>query len=198
MEQIKKLILPQRIEVIFMTVVAVSLLLILNIKRFQSVLEGYAAVEASGQSSWDSAIGGIMDRVDTYISADILDIFVWLIIGCLGFVVISTIIAAAQTAKTEYDILHYYKKPSGRHHEIIVFVAKIATRLASLIIGLVWLSVFLSTVMPFCVKFFFTSVTTISDYQSWFWAILTTLIMATSLYSFVIILRLLTLKARLF
>ena len=198
MQSLKRLFLPEKAEAITAVSISIFLLCALNAKRFWLILGGDTVADASGQSSWDSILSNVMVSLDKYISPNFLDLVVWLIVGCLGFIVISAIIAAINTAESEANILHYYANPKGQRHEIIAFITKVLIRLVGLVGGLFWVIVFLKNVTPFCVKLFFTSITSIADYQSWLWAVLTVLIMAGSLYAFAILGRLIALKARIF
>jgi hypothetical protein len=127
-----------------------------------------------------------------------LDFIMWLIIGCVGFLVFSVIAASVKSAENEAEILHYYTKPQGRHHEIIALMSRFAVRLLGVLGGVVWFYAFIGSFLPFSTKLFFTSVTTLPDLVSVFWLLVSIIITGATVYGFMIFIRLILLKSRVF
>lgn len=196
MRQFFKLIFPQKIEIILSLALAVLFSSILNAKRFWFVIEGDTALAAAEKSSLDSYLSGILNHIDRYVNPNWLDLVMWLLIGCLGFLTFTTITAAIKSAEDEVEIIHYFHNPNGRRHEVIAYLSKFVVRVCGLLGGIIYLVTFFDIIMPFCSKLFFTSVTTLPDAVSWLWLGFSIIAFGASLYGFAIFARLVALKVR--
>jgi hypothetical protein len=105
-------------------------------------------------------------------------------------------ITMIKNTDSEMEFLHYYKSPSGRKHEIIVFLTKIAVRLAGLFAIILWLNIFIRIINHWLVGLLFTPVISPKNPISWLWLVVSLLIMALCLYAFAIFARLVLLKPR--
>jgi hypothetical protein len=198
MRQFAKLLLPEKAEVVLTLSISAFLLIVINAKRFWLVVDGSTAVSAATINSFDSYLSNLIQRLDTYVNPNWLDFIMWLIIGGLGFLVFSFITATVKSAEDEAEIMHYYSRPQGRHHEAIVFLSRIVARMVGVLGLLFWIYTFFGVILPFCSKLFFTSVSSLPAPTSIFWLILSITIFAVGLYGFMVFARVITLRPRVF
>jgi hypothetical protein len=198
MKEFYRLIIPEKAEAFLVFIIGAVVLILLNIKRFWLILDGNPATVVASQEGYDNFFTKFTAMLDSHINPNWLDLVMWLLIGCLGFLIFSIITASFKSAEQEVELLHYFKNPNGRNHEIIAFVSKAVVRITAILGGIIWLVAFINVIMPFCTKVLFTSVTSLSDPESWLWMILSVVIFAISIYLFEVIVRLIALRTRIF
>jgi cytoskeletal protein RodZ len=121
-----------------------------------------------------------------------------MLIGSILFTIFSYIIAAAKSASDEAELVHYYRSPKGRSHELNAFFSKVAMRAVGIFGMIVWFVLFIQAINPALTKSFFVSATNLSDASSWLWLVLAILGMALSLYMFAVLARIIVLRPRVF
>jgi hypothetical protein len=198
MRQFAKLLLPAKAEIVLVISLSTFLLIILNAKRLWLVVEGGTAISAATINSFDNYLSDLIQKLDTYVNPNWLDFIMWLIIGGLGFLVFSFITASLKSAEDEVGIMHYYTRPRGRLHEVMAYLSRIIARVVGILGLLFWIYAFFVAILPFCSKLFFTSVTSLPAITSIFWLIISIIIFAIGIYSFIIFVRIITLKSRIF
>lgn len=197
MRQFFQLLIPQKAETILSLTLGVLILSLLNIQRFWLILGGDdSAQNAAEHSSWDNLLTNAINVLDSHINPNWLDILMWLLIGCLGFLVFSFITGSIKAAEEEVELVHYFTNPNGRHHEILVFISKLVVRVVGILGSLLWVSIFFELFMPFCSKLFFTAVTSLPEAIYWLWLVIAIGMFAAGLYLFAILARLVALKTR--
>jgi hypothetical protein len=198
MEQIKRLVLPEPIEIVVFLILSTALLLIENIKRFWLVLQGDMVIVVKRLNSTDGAIGDYIAGIQQFISPKLVDFLLWALIGCFVFIVASLLIAFIKTLGTETELLHYYRSPFGRAHELNSFLTKIIIRVIGILSLLLWFGYFTRVANPYLVKLFFTSLTSLKDPASWLWLLISITLFTICIYFFAILIRLIALRPRIF
>jgi hypothetical protein len=196
MNPIIKLIIPERSEIILYSSFSLFLLLVQNVKRFQLIFKGETVAIANKTEPTANFFKSLLEDVEQKINPRIIDFLLWIIIGSILFFLISLMVAVIKSAHDEIEVLHYYKNPKNKAHEIHILLTKLAIRLISLIGLIIWMSIFLKTVNPNLVNQFFALVIDLKDPLSWVWLPLTVAAYSICLYLFAILLRLIALKQR--
>ena len=127
-----------------------------------------------------------------------MDFIAWLLIGAIAFATISVLVAMYHSADQEVELLHYYRNPSGKRHEIIAFISKTAVRFAGAVGFLFWMIVFFRLVNPALVTQFFAATLRIDEPISWLWMVLSVVLLALSIYAFAVLARFIMLRVRVF
>jgi hypothetical protein len=197
MKQLFRLVIPKKAEVFVFISGGLLLLLLQNIKHIWSTLSGGAAVLDPNTLGTGNTFVNHLKSLEGQINPRLVDFTVWLLLGCFAYIVISFLVALLKSADDEVELIHYYKFPKGRSHEINAFLTKLALRFAGLLGIVVWLSIFLKTVNPYLTQLFFTS-TTLNEPASWLWLPYALVFYAASLYLFAVLIRLVFLKPRVF
>ena len=196
MKEILKLLLPEKIEALFYVMISLLCLILLSYSNLKTNIFNYpgAPINIRQQNwlslkvnQWSSAIG---PKAATFL--------VWLIIGCLIYLLISVIIASVRSVDEEVGMMHYFRSVSDKKHEWHVFITKAVIRLTSLIALFFWLFLFLGYINRKLVFLFNSSLLHISQPVSWLWLPFVVIIYALGLYSFAVLFRLLLLKERVF
>lgn len=198
MHHLKRLITPQKIDIIFTITISLFLLFCLNIKRFWLILGGDTASMVAVTDSWENLFSNLLNRLDRYIRPDWMDILVWIIIGYFSFLTYSLITTSIKTIKTQRGLTTYHIGPKGRRRELLIFLTKIAVRLTGLAVLILFFLVFSKYILPFSVTTSFTALSTMSEYSSWLWLAISVIYVALSLHLFMILGRLVALRTRLF
>jgi hypothetical protein len=198
MKPLLKLIVPEKAEIVVFISISLLLLLIQNIKRFWVFFDGTSIDTLTQTGGLDTQISNFFTNLEARIDPRIADFLVWVLVGSVVFALFSYVVAALKSASDEAELVHYYKSPKGRAHEINAFITKVAVRLAGIIGIVIWLVIFLKNINPSLTKLFFTSATNLSDPASWLWIVLSIVMFAGSLYVFAILVRVIALKPRIF
>lgn len=198
MKPFLRLITPDVAEAVAYASIGLALLLVQNIQRFWVYLDGNVVSVASDSGGIDTGISEWLLHLESQIDPRIVDFMAWVLVGSVVYIVISYMIAGLKSASDEVGVIHYYRSPKGRVHELNAFLAKLSVRIAA-VIGLVgWFFVFLQYINPIFSKLFFTAVLTPLDPVSWLWFVLTVGLYAASLYAFSVFARLIMLRPRVF
>ncbi|MCK9641684.1 MAG: hypothetical protein M0R39_17410 [Prolixibacteraceae bacterium] len=198
MDELKKLVIPEPLETLLFFIFGALVLGLENAKNFFDLLRGDLVVFVAKSSDQTGAVSHWLSNTFDRVNPKIIDFTVWLLVGCMVFIVASVLIALIKSTDDEVDLLHYYKSPSGRRHEVIAFLTKIVVRLAGLFGFVLCLSLFIKVLNPWLVGLVLTSVTSIKEPVSWLWLIISLVLMPVCLYIFAICLRIVMLKPRVF
>lgn len=198
MKEFYKLIIPEKVEIVLFLSVSACFLLIQNVKRFWLLLQGDAIIVAKKTDSIDSSISNFITNNLNDISPRLVDFLLWALIGCVVFIVISFIIALIKNLDEEAELLHYYRSPKGRIHEINSFLVKYVIRLTGLISFVIWLLYFVDIASPTISRWFFAAAVSLNELSSWLWLLFSIVLLAACLYVFAILARLVVLKPRVF
>ena len=198
MKPLLKLILPEKAEVVVFVSIGFLLLLAQNIKRFWVFFDGTSVNALSETGGLDTQVSNFFINLEARVDPRVADFLVWVLVGSVVFALFSYVFAAYKSASDEVELVHYYRSPQGRAHEINAFITKIAVRLAGVVGIVIWLAIFLKNINPSLTKLFFTSATTLDDPASWLWIVLSVVLFAASLYLFAILVRIIALKPRVF
>ena len=198
MEHIKRLILPEPVEIAVLLILSTALLLVENIKRFWLVLHGDTAIFIKQPNSTDGSIDNYIAGIQQYISPRLVDFLLWASIGCFVFVAASLLIAFLKNLGKETELLYYYRSPSGRAHELNIFLTKIVVRVIGIISLLLWFGYFTRIANLYLVKLLFTSITSLKEPVSWLWLVVSIVLFTICIYFFAILIRLIALRPRIF
>ena len=196
MNQIKKLILPELSELILFLVIGLGSVILLNLKNFWMLLSGDTTTYIVNTGKSKGFIGSWLINLQNHINPRLVDFIVWLLIGCLVFVMLSLVISALKNAGDEAELLHYYRSPVGKRHEMVVYLTKIAIRLVGFLGFIFWFIVFIELIGSWLAGLFFTSATSLNNISSWVWLFMSTVISSLCIYLFAILSRLIILKPR--
>jgi hypothetical protein len=193
-----RLIIPEPIEAIVLVIISISIMLIENIKRFWMMLQGDSVIIVNQSSNTENLLSDYVRGLQQFVSPKLVDFLLWALIGCFVFVVISLIIAFFKTLDKETELLHYYRSPIGKAHELNSFLTKLAIRVIGVLSMVLYFGYFTRAVNPYLVKLFFDSITSLKDPVSWLWLFISIALFTASLYIFVLLIRLIALKPRIF
>lgn len=198
MGELKKLLKPQKSELFILFCITLALLFFENFNRYVGLLGCDDRVTSSNSNQFSGYLSDWFLGIEAKIDPRFVDFIAWLVIGAIVFAIVSVFVAMYHSANQEVELLHYYRNPVGRRHEVITFISKTAIRLAAILGILGWLIVFLKYINPTLAAKFFTATTHMASPISWFWLITSTVLFAASMYVFAILARFATLKVRVF
>lgn len=198
MDELKKLIIPEKPELAFLVSVSTALLFFENFKRYKTYWSGDAYTVSANAKGLDTYISNWLLGVEGKIDPRFVDFVAWLFIGAISFAVISVLVAMYHSANQEVELLHYYRNPKGKRHEFVIFMSKTALRLVGLVGLLFWTIVFFRLINPTLVVQFFSATVHLTDPISYLWIVLIIITFALSIYTFSILARLAALKVRVF
>lgn len=198
MKDLIKLLKPDKIEVFVYFIFGIIILLITSFRSIKYFLDTKADVLPDQYIKENMVVLTKFNEVLGKIDPRIVDFVVWVLVGSLVFIMLSVIIAAIKNADEEIEILHYFKYPKNRRHEIVSYLTKLAVRIAGIFGFVFWLIVCLNVMLPELTKLFVSAATSLQDLSSYLWLIIAAVIAAICLYIFTILLRITTLKPRVF
>ncbi|HUD03309.1 MAG TPA: hypothetical protein VMR51_00760 [Patescibacteria group bacterium] len=198
MKQYYKLLVPSWIEIILFTALGLFVLIALNAKRFWLLASGNTLNWVNNIEGTDNLFSRFIKNNLDKINPHVIDFFVWIIIGCVVFVLVSVMIATIKSADDEVELIHYYQNPSSRIHEINAFLTKIAVRIVGIFGLIFWTIVFIKSINISLTRHFFVSVTTLKSPSSWLWLVMSVILYTICIYSFALLFRVIMLKPRIF
>lgn len=198
MDELKKLIIPEKSELVFVLSMSIALLFFENFRRYKNYWTGDLYAVSASAKGIDTYIADWFMGIEAKIDPRFVDFIAWLLIGAIAFATISVLVAMYHSANQEVELLHYYRNPGGKHHEMITFISKTAIRFAGAVGFLFWLIVFFRLVNPALVLQFFSATIHINEPISWLWIILSIVLLAASIYMFAILARFVALRVRVF
>jgi hypothetical protein len=198
MKQLYRLAIPESIEFVFFLIVSVVLLLSENIKRFWVLLGGDTIIIAKQKGSIDNTFKETLTNLINNINPKIVDFLVWILIGCVVFVIISVIIAFIKSLENEAELLSYYRSPKSRAQEINSFLTKLAVRFIGILGIILWFIYFIKVINPAINRWFFTSLTSLKSPSSWFWLAISIVLFTFCIYLFAVLFRIIALRPRIF
>lgn len=193
-----KLVIPEKAESVLFISLSLVLLVLQNIKLLWLSLGGNDAASLSTTSDLSEVVSSHYLTFEANLDPRIADFIVWMLVGSIVFALFSYLMAVLKSTSDEVELVHYYRSPKGRAHEVNVFISKFAMRAVGVFGLLVWTVLFLKSINPTFTKLFFTSVTTLNDPASWLWLGLSIVVMAIALYVFAICARIIVLRPRVF
>jgi hypothetical protein len=198
MKNLLRIIVPEKTEAILYLCMSASLLAIQSIKPIKTIIETSSEVTTVSTEAYSSPVSVWVNNLLGNIDGRIIDFLVWVLVGSLVMIMLSVIIASIKTASDEVHFITYYHSPQGKHHEINVLLTKTALRLFGFSALIIWLYVLLSYLNETLTSIFYTSLVNIKHPISWLWLCLAVVVYAFSLYSITILIRITTLKVRVF
>lgn len=198
MKPFLKLIIPEKAELILFISLGLILLVVQDAQILWLALGGSDAVSIDTGNNLGAHISYRYHIFEDTLDPRIADFVVWMLIGSIMFTIVSYVIAAAKSASDEAELVHYYRSPKGRSHELNAFFSKIAMRAVGVFGFIVWLVVFIQAINPALTKSFFVSATNLGDASSWLWLVVSVVAMAMALYVFAIFARIVALRPRVF
>lgn len=197
MHQFFRLIIPEKVELLLFGSIGLALLFVQNISGFRALFKGDTVeIVTNNLDNSDYVVANFLNGLEDKINPRVIDLIVWILVGCVVFVVVSVIIASLKSANSEAELLHYYINPKNKAHEIHIFMTKIAIRISGIIGLFIWVFYFAKTISPYFSELFFTSICTLKDPISLLWLLLSFVIYGLCLYVFAILARLIALKPR--
>jgi|GEM_PF-954292 len=198
MTTVYKLIIPERLEALLYLLFAPTILSLQSYKSIKLFLDNATNTVAADSGDLQIKISIWTTDLLNKIDPRWIDFLVWLLVGCIVFMIASVIIASIKTTEDETRLLQYYRSPKGKRHEINAFVTKATVRMAGAIGAFLWLIVFLTYINKTLVNFFFNTLVNIKEPASWLWMPIIIMMFAAAIYVFTIMLRLVFLKIRIF
>lgn len=199
MKSIVKLIIPDKIEMIFYPVVAFAVLVVNNYKNFIEYIKNEVGVVSVENTN--SLLKPAVDAIDSWqqsINPRYFDILAWLIIGLFLITIVMVIDFIVGNISDERSLLGQINNTSNRHNEIKYYLTRVALSLSAGVGLLIFLTVFLSKILPATSYLFYANLAVFDLFSSL--VILTgcVLVLAVSLYVFAVLIRLILLRPRVF
>jgi hypothetical protein len=198
MKEFIKLIVPEPLEIIFFSIIAIILLVLQNIGLYIKLIDGQNPDVVANFGGVEQYFDELISRIESYVDPTIADMVLWMLIGAISFVAISFITAAIKSYQDEHALIEYYRSPNGRQHEIISYISKIALRVIGVLGFVVWTLIFFKQINPALTSSFFAATITPTNLYSWAWFFVCIICMALALYVFALFIRLAVLKERVF
>jgi len=198
MRQFFRLLLPEKAELLVYFSLGLLLLLLQNVRRIWTVLNGKTAVINTHILGTNNILVIHFKNFENGISPEVVSFAVWLLIGCIVYIFISFIIAILKSTEDEAELVHYYKFPNGKNHEINAFLTKVAVRIAGVICLILWISLFLKTINPYVNRTLYFAFNSTKEIHELVKIPLVFILYVVCLYLFAVITRLIFLKIRIF
>ena len=128
-----------------------------------------------------------------------ITIIVWMIIGALVYLVLWMVITTFKTYGDDISPLHGLVVPRGynRSREKHTIIARVVTRTLAVAGFIAWLVIFFGGTLPYCNAIFLTTLSHVSV-LSFLKALFATVQVTVSLYTFIVLIRLVLLRKRIF
>jgi hypothetical protein len=195
-----RLIIPEKAEAVFFVVLGLITMIVLNIQRLLLLMGDVSVTEVKNAFAFDTRIANALVGFESGLDPRFVDIAVWMLVGLATFIGISFFIGWWHSFRQEVSVVEYYRHPKSFHagHEVNAFLARGAVRAFGVIGLILWLFLFFADIVSGLSVLFIGALTNISEPSSWLWLVLCPVFCAVGLYVFAILLRMITLRSRVF
>ncbi|MBP7820678.1 hypothetical protein KA043_01065 [Candidatus Saccharibacteria bacterium] len=197
MKDILKLLALDKIEVVLYLLAGFVMLVAVDLKLFWEYLAGANQVDSINAGI--KLFNPITDRLlnfEASIDPRFVDFIVWTLIGIIVIGIMLFIEAVVTSASSEKDLVSYINDPTTKHDELRSYAIKASLRVGAGLAIIVFLRLYLLSILPGLAGAFFASATNIASIGSVILLVVSPILNGLSLYIFAILLRLLFLRPR--
>lgn len=197
MKDILKLLALDKIEVVLYLLAGFVMLVAIDLKLFWGYLAG--ANQVDSVNAGIRLFNPITERLlkfEASIDPRFVDFIVWTLIGIVVIGIILFIEAIVSSASSEKDLVTYISDPTTKKDELRSYAIKASLRVGAGLVILLFIRLYLLSILPALAGAFFASATNIASLGSVILLILSPILNGLSLYIFAILSRLLFLRPR--
>lgn len=197
MKDILKLLALDKIEVVLYLLAGFVMLVAIDLKLFWGYLAG--AYQVDSVNAGIRLFNPITERLlkfEASIDPRFVDFIVWTLIGIVVIGIILFIEAIVSSASSEKDLVTYISDPTTKKDELRSYAIKASLRVGAGLVILLFIRLYLLSILPALAGAFFASATNIASLGSVILLILSPILNGLSLYIFAILSRLLFLRPR--
>jgi len=197
MKDVIKLLALDKIEVVLYLLSGFVMLIAIDLKLFWDYLAG--ANQVDSVNAGIKLFNPITERLLSFeasIDPRFVDFFVWTLIGIVVIGIILFIEAIASSANSEKELVAYINNPATKKDELRSYAIKASLRIGAGLAIIVFLRLYLLSILPALAGAFFASATNIASIGSVILLVLSPILNGLSLYIFAILTRLLFLRPR--